>query len=157
MFIISTRTLKSKVYPLQEVLRNAPQNNDLCTVWVTELWHRLLREAAEPSSAEILKSCLNTVLCNMPVSGNLFEQEGWTRCSPEILSNLNCSVILWCRKFTFLQSNKCTTGFDVLTFEKVIGRKECIQEYHYKICYFTEADWKDKEFKMLLFFYIISR
>ena len=39
---------------------------NLFTVRVTEQWNRLPREAVEPPSLEIFKSCLHTFLCNLP-------------------------------------------------------------------------------------------
>lgn len=45
----------------------------VCTVRLTEHWHRLPMELFESPSLEILKSCLHMVLGNRPDLG------GWTR------------------------------------------------------------------------------
>ena len=59
---------------------------------VMEHWNRLLREAVEPSSLEIFKTHLDSVLCSL-LWVTLLRQGGWTRWLTEIFSNL--SVILW--------------------------------------------------------------
>ena len=41
---------------------------------------------------ELFKSCLDMVLGNV-VQVALLEQGGWTRCPPEVSSNINISVI----------------------------------------------------------------
>ena len=62
-------------------------------VRVMEHWDRLLGEVVGPPSSEILKVCLDMVLGNW-LWVALLEQGGWTRCSPQVPSHLNHSVIL---------------------------------------------------------------
>jgi len=63
------------------------------TLSVTEQWNRLPREVVESPSLKILKTRLDVFLCNL-LSVNVLQQGGWTRWSPEVLSNPYPSMIL---------------------------------------------------------------
>jgi len=60
---------------------------------VTEPWNRLPREFVESPSLEILKICLDKILCSLLWVALLW-QGSWTRWPPEVPSNPYHSVIL---------------------------------------------------------------
>lgn len=64
---------------------------------VIEHWKRLPREVVQPPSLEmhILKTQLDTDLSNLLKLTLLWPERSKTRQSPEVPSNLSCSVILW--------------------------------------------------------------
>jgi len=63
------------------------------TLRVKEHWSRVPREVVESASLDIFKPRLDEVLRSL-LWVTLLQQGGWTRCSPEVPSNPEHSVIL---------------------------------------------------------------
>lgn len=76
--------LKHRMFPLNI-------RKQFFTVRVTKRWHSLPREVVASPSLEILKSDLDIVLRDQ-LKVALLQERGWAR-SPEVPSNLSCSVI----------------------------------------------------------------